>query len=198
MDIAFIGRTAYVLVTLVGSESGALTRWASIASMVPPRHRDRGHRRVRLANPPQTAFFVPPGVQYAMQRYGRDFLVTDGHHNRVLLVTLDGDVSEFTPSATSSRRGWSFWAYRVDGAGGTGAAPSGKRQDRRLQFEFISGDDAGPAHRSSSTSNRPRPTGFALSQGHFTPGDPEGSPADPYRCARRVAAGWQLPCGGGG
>ena len=30
-----------------------------------------------------------------MERYRGGFLVTDGHHNRVYRVTLDGDVSEF-------------------------------------------------------------------------------------------------------
>src|SRR5918994_1112014 len=47
-----------------------------------------------LANPPSTDFFVPTGVQYAMQPYRGGFLVTDGHHNRVLRVTVDGEVSE--------------------------------------------------------------------------------------------------------
>jgi hypothetical protein len=34
------------------------------------------------------------GVQYALQSYRGGFLVTDGHHNRVLWVTLDGKVAE--------------------------------------------------------------------------------------------------------
>jgi hypothetical protein len=47
-----------------------------------------------VSNPPDTAFFVPTGVQYALETYRGGFLVTDGHHNRVLRVTRDGDVSE--------------------------------------------------------------------------------------------------------
>ena len=39
--------------------------------------------------------FLVTGVQYAMEHYRGGFLVTDGHHNRVYRVTLDGDVSEF-------------------------------------------------------------------------------------------------------
>lgn len=48
-----------------------------------------------IANPPPTDFFVPSGVQYAIQatRHG-GFLVTDGHHNRVLFVTIDGTITE--------------------------------------------------------------------------------------------------------
>lgn len=47
-----------------------------------------------LANPPDTDFFIPTGLQYAMEKYRGWFLVTDGHHNRVLRVRLDGRVSE--------------------------------------------------------------------------------------------------------
>jgi len=46
-----------------------------------------------IDNPPATDFFVPSGVQYALQTYRGGFLVTDGHHNRVLRVTRDGEVS---------------------------------------------------------------------------------------------------------
>ena len=56
-----------------------------------------------LANPPSTDFFVPTGVQYAMQPYDKGFLVTDGHHNRVYHASLDGDVTDFAASRTSSR-----------------------------------------------------------------------------------------------
>lgn len=34
------------------------------------------------------------GVQYALETFRGGFLVTDGHHNRVLWVTLDGEVTE--------------------------------------------------------------------------------------------------------
>ena len=38
--------------------------------------------------------FVPTGVQYALETFRGGFLVADGHHNRVLHVTLEGEVSE--------------------------------------------------------------------------------------------------------
>ena len=98
MDVAFIGNTAYVLVTVVGPEVGgnagdkvgiyrvdgpsSFTVVADIGAF-------------SLANPPIPAFFVPTGVQYAMEPFRGGFLVTDGHHNRVLRVTLDGEVTEF-------------------------------------------------------------------------------------------------------
>ena len=46
-----------------------------------------------LANPPNTDFDVPTGLQYALQTYRGGFLVTDGHLNRVLRVTLDGEIT---------------------------------------------------------------------------------------------------------
>jgi hypothetical protein len=95
MDVAFIGNTAYVLVTLVGSEVGgsdvvgiyrvdgpdSFTVVADIGAF-------------SLDNPPSTDFFLATGVQYALETFRGGFLVTDGHHNRVLWVTLDGDVTE--------------------------------------------------------------------------------------------------------
>ena len=95
MDIAFVGKTAYVLVTLVGPDVGgsdtvgiyrvdgpnAFTVVADIGAF-------------SLSHPPKPAFFVPTGVQYAMEVYRGGFLVTDGHHNRVLRVTLDGAITE--------------------------------------------------------------------------------------------------------
>ena len=46
-----------------------------------------------INHPPATSFFVPSGVQYALQTYRGGFLVTDGHHNRVLRVTRDGQIT---------------------------------------------------------------------------------------------------------
>ena len=93
VDIAFLGRTAYVLVTLVGPDVGGSdvvgiyrvdgpTSFTVVADI----------GAFSIANPPATDFFVPSGVQYALQTYRGGFLVTDGHHNRVLRVTRDGEV----------------------------------------------------------------------------------------------------------
>lgn len=93
-DVAFIGDTAYVLVTLVGFPFG---------SSIDGIYRVDGPSTFTVvadlgawssANPPGTAFDLPNGVQYAIEAYRGGFLVTDGHHNRVLRVTLDGEVSE--------------------------------------------------------------------------------------------------------
>ena len=94
-DVAFIGGTAYALVTLVSPDVGgsdidgiyridgpnSFTVVADIGAFA-------------LANPPSTPFDIPTGVQYALQTYRGGFLVTDGHHNRVYRVTRDAEVTE--------------------------------------------------------------------------------------------------------
>lgn len=96
MDVAFIGSTAYALTTLVGEDVGGNSVVGIYRIDGPTRSTvvaDLG--AFSLANPPSTPFFVPTGVPYAIETYRGGFLVTDGHHNRVLHVTLDGEVSEF-------------------------------------------------------------------------------------------------------
>ena len=94
-DIAFLGHTAYVLVTLVGPDVGG--------SAIDGIYRvDGPHTFTVVANigqfaithPPATPFEVPSGLQFALQPYRGGFLVTDGHHNRVYRVTLDGTVTQ--------------------------------------------------------------------------------------------------------
>jgi hypothetical protein len=97
VDVAFLGRTAYALVTLVSADVGG--------------HNADGIYRVdgpnqftlvadigaySVAHPPRPGFFyaVKTGVQYAIQPFRGGFLVTDGHLNRVLWVTRDGEISE--------------------------------------------------------------------------------------------------------
>jgi sugar lactone lactonase YvrE len=95
-DVAFIGKTAYVLVTLVGPQFGGSdivgiyrvdgpTNFTVIADI----------GAFALENPPDTPFQGLMGLQYAIEPYGSGFLVTDGHHNRVLHVTRRGRVSVF-------------------------------------------------------------------------------------------------------
>jgi hypothetical protein len=95
MDVAFIGGTAYALVTLVGTDIGG-NDVVGIYRVDGPNSftvvADVG--QYSWDNPPTTEFDIPTGVQYALEAYRGGFLVTDGHHNRVLWVTLDGEVSE--------------------------------------------------------------------------------------------------------
>jgi hypothetical protein len=103
VDVAFVGRTAYVLVTLV---SGLV--FGEPFDNGNPDARNGIYRIERdgtstliadigqwsVDHPPQPAFFVDTGAQFAMQPYFGGFLVTDGHHNRVLRVSLHGSIHE--------------------------------------------------------------------------------------------------------
>lgn len=98
VDVEFIGGTAYALVTLVGTDIGG-TSTVGIYRVDGPNTftvvADIGTWAIN--NPPDGDFdfFVPSGVQYALMPWRGGFLVTDGHHNRVLYATLDGNISEF-------------------------------------------------------------------------------------------------------
>jgi hypothetical protein len=95
VDVAFHGKTAYALVTGVGPDldgqdivgiyrvdgKDSYTVIADIGAW-------------SIAHPPVPAFFVPTGFQYAFEPYKDGFIVTDGHHNRVLYVKADGNISE--------------------------------------------------------------------------------------------------------
>lgn len=96
LDVAFLDGTAYALVTMVGPDLGGgaivgIYRIDGPADATPVA--DIGS--FNIANPSPTDWFLPSGVQYALEPWRGGFLVTDGHQNRVLRVTLDGVVSEF-------------------------------------------------------------------------------------------------------
>jgi len=95
VDVAFLGGTAYALVTGVGPDFSG-DDVVGIYRVDGPNSftvvADLG--AFSLAHPPATDFFVPTGFQYAIETYRGGFLVTDGHHNRVLRVTREGEITE--------------------------------------------------------------------------------------------------------
>ena len=182
MDIAFIGSTAYVLVTLVGPDVGG-SDIVGIYRVDGPNSftviADIG--AFALANPPTTDFFVPTGVQYALEAYRGGFLVTDGHHNRVLRVTLDGQVSELIAFGNTVPTGLAISGNTIYMAE-AGPVPHLPQEGNIVAF----GPNSSSATRVASGARllvdvefgRGR-TLYALSQGFFMPGNPEGSPAEP-------------------
>jgi hypothetical protein len=95
IDLVFVKKKAYVLVTLVGAPFGADID--GIYRIDGPNSytvvADLGG--FSAANPPATPFDLPQGLQYAIEDYFGGFLVSDGHHNRVLFATRNGEVREF-------------------------------------------------------------------------------------------------------
>jgi hypothetical protein len=99
IDVAFIDNIAYVLVTLVNDPLFPTSNVNGIYRVNGPDSftvvADIG--QFNLDNPPTIPFQVDvkTGLQFALQTYRGGFLVTDGHLNRVLRVTLDGEISVF-------------------------------------------------------------------------------------------------------
>jgi hypothetical protein len=98
VDVAFIGGTAYALVTLVSDPLFPTGEINGIYRVDGPSSftliADIG--AYNLANPPSGFdYFVGTGVLYALEVYRGGLLVTDGHLNRVLHVSRDGEISVF-------------------------------------------------------------------------------------------------------
>ena len=96
MDVAFVGHTAYVLVTLVGP---ALGQPDVVDGIYRVQHDGTATPVADLgawssAHPPAGDYRVASGVQYALQPFRGGLLVTDGHHNRVLRVGPDGTIRQ--------------------------------------------------------------------------------------------------------
>jgi hypothetical protein len=182
MDVEFFGGSAYVLVTLVGQDVGG--------SDVVGIYRIDGPDEFTIiadigawamTHPPSTDFVVPTGVQYAMQGFRNGFLVTDGHHNRVLWVTLAGAITEIiefgniVPTGLEVRGDTVFIAQ-------AGPAPhlpeDGKIVALRMRSGAVAEIAAGGRLLVDVELGRGKRL-VALAQGEFTPGNPEGSPANP-------------------
>jgi hypothetical protein len=181
IDVAFLGKTAYALVTLVGPDVCGNDVVGIYRVDGPDRFTvvaDIG--AFSLQHPPNTDFFVPTGVQYALQPYRGGFLVTDGHHNRVLRVTLDGAVTEVITFANIVPTGLTVSRYLVYMAE-AGSVPHLPEAGKVVAF----GPPASTATEVASGAPLlvdvefgPRLRLYALSQGDFS-GDPAGSPALP-------------------
>jgi hypothetical protein len=184
MDLAFVDDTLYVLVTLVSADVGGVSV-GGIYQM------DASGDFTVLAdlgtwstdNPPSTQFDVPSGVQYALQPVADGFLVSDGHHNRVLHVSSDGDITQriqfrnIVPTGLEVVRGRVFVAQ-------AGPIPHNPADGKVVSFPLNA--PSPHAHRVASgysllvdVETGPRGRLFALSQGD-SPGDvPPASPALP-------------------
>jgi sugar lactone lactonase YvrE len=181
MDVAFHGDTAYVLVTLVGADVGGSdiaglyridgkNRWTVVADI----------GQWSMDHPPATDFFVPTGVYYAMEAFRGGFLVSDGHHNRVLWVSRDGDITEvrafdnIVPTGLEVDDGRIFLAQ-------AGPVPHDAADGKVVSFRLSSSSVRDVASGAPLLVDVERGSGgtlYALAQGEFG-GGPEGSPAAP-------------------
>jgi hypothetical protein len=181
VDVAFIGATAYALVTLVGPDVGG--------SAVVGIYRVDGPNRstvvadigkFAMQNPPNTSFDVPTGVQYALEPYRGGFLVTDGHHNRVLRATLGGEITELIAFGNIVPTGLAVSRNKVYMAE-AGPVPHRPQDGKVVAFRPRSPTATQVAAGASLLVDVEFVHGrhlYALSQGTYA-GGPEGSPALP-------------------
>ena len=134
-----------------------------------------------IANPPATDFFVPSGVQYALQAYRGRLLVTDGHHNRVLRVTRHGQITELRAFGNIVPTGLEVRGRTIYMAQ-AGPVPHLPEDGKVVAFRPTSATVREVAAGSRLLVDVEFGRGgrlYALSQGDFLPGNPEGSPALP-------------------
>jgi hypothetical protein len=182
MDVAFIGKTAYALVSGVGSDLGG-SDVVGIYRVDGPSSftviADIG--QFALDNPPTTDFFVPTGFQYAMEPYRGGFLVTDGHHNRVYQVNLDGRVTQVIQFGNIVPTGLAIWGNTVYMAE-AGPLPHLPQDGKVVSFSPkspIPTEVASGARLVVDVEFGRGRTLYALSQGIFPVGSEPGSPAIP-------------------
>lgn len=181
MDVAFQGATAYALVTLVGADVGGsdtvgIYRLDGPTTATPVA--DLG--AWSAANPPPTDFFVPSGLQYAFEAYRGGFLVTDGHHNRVLWVSPSGAISDFVVLDNVVPTGLDVHGDSVLLAE-AGPVPHVPADGRVVAVDARTRTVTGVAAGAPLLVDVERGRGtavYALSQGTFPGGDP-GAPASP-------------------
>jgi len=185
MDVAFIGRQAYALVTMVG---GDIVGGPHLGDAVVGIYRldSGGHPTPvadigawSVAHPPIPGFFITTGVQYALTAYRGGFLVTDGHHNRVLRVTLDGAIREVATFADLVPTGLEVAGNRV-WITQAGPVPHVPQTGRILALDGDGGatEVARGASLMVDVELGPRQQLYGLSQGQWD-GVMEGSPALP-------------------
>jgi len=186
VDVAFIGNTAYALVTLVSPDVGG--------SDVDGIYRVDGPDSFTVVadigdfnknNPPTIPFpfVVATGVQYALQTYRAGFLVTDGHLNRVLRVTRDGDVSVLIAFDNVVPTGLAVSGNTVYMAE-AGPVPHLPQNGKVVAFAFGPKPPTATVVASGASLLVDVEFGrgrllYALSQGPGVPGAPAGSPAQP-------------------
>lgn len=113
-DVAFVGDTAYAMVTLVANDIGG-SDIVGIYRVDGPSSftiiADIG--QWSIDHPPDTPIFVQTGAQISMQVYKGGLLVVDGHHNRLLWVSVDGDISELVSFPDIVPTGTAIWGNKI-------------------------------------------------------------------------------------
>lgn len=186
-DLVFMDETAYVLVTMIGDDLPIPVNNGDVVGI----YRVDGPNSFTVItdigtwsidNPSESEVVIPSGVHYAIDAFRGGFLVTDGHHNRVLYATLDGDVSEMIAFGNIVPTGLEVHGNTVFMAE-AGSNPHLPENGRVVAF--------GPKNLTATEVASGAPllvdveyglgqSLYALAQGDFPVGAGDGAPATPY------------------
>jgi hypothetical protein len=193
-DVTFIGNTAYALVSEVSSDLNYLDPSLDLHDIDGIYRIDGPDRFTIVANigawsiahPPAPGFDVVvfSGVQFSFLPFGDGFVVNDGHHNRVLHVTLDGQITQLLQFGDVVPTGMARWGTRfyMSQAGPLVQGPPRVEIGQIVAFDvktLNSVEVAGGIPLPIDVEFGPGRTLYALSQGTHAINDFEGSPADP-------------------
>jgi len=184
-DVVFLDGTAYVLVSLVGDPLFGGLYTDGIYRVDGPTDftiiADLGSWSATHPPGPGFDYFVVNGVQYAIDVLAGDFIVTDGHHNRVLRVTLAGEISEFKVFGNVVPTGLEVRGHTVYMAE-AGPIPHYPENGRVIAIDSKSGavsEVASGAPLLVDVEFGRGQTLYALAQGVWNGANP-GDPADPF------------------
>ena len=186
-DLVFMDETAYVLVTMIGDDLPIPVNNGDVVGI----YRVDGPSSFTVIadlgtwsinNPSESEVFIPSGVHYAIDTFRGGFLVTDGHHNRVLYATLNGEVSEMIAFGNIVPTGLEVHGNTVYMAE-AGPNPHLPENGKIIAF--------GPKNLTATEVASGAPllvdveyglgqSLYALAQGDFPVGAGDGSPATPY------------------
>jgi hypothetical protein len=182
LDLAFVHGRAYVLVTFVGVDVGG-TATVGIYRMDGPHHftvvADIG--TFNANHPPDTDFDARQGVQTSLQKYRGGFVVTDGHLNRVLRVTLDGHIRVLRAFDNIVPTGLEVIGRRIY-MSEAGPVPHLPQDGKIVSFEPKSStatEVASGGRLLVDVERGPRHSLYALAQGIWELGGTPGAPAMP-------------------
>ncbi len=196
-DVTFIGNTAYALVSEVSSDLNYLDPTLDLHDVDGIYRIDGPDRFTIVANigawsiahppPPGFDLIVFSGVQFSFLPLGDGFVVNDAHHNRVLYVTLDGQITQLLQFGDVVPTGMARWGtdFYMSQAGplvqGNPITEPAKEIGQVVAFNFktrVPVEVAGGIPLPIDVEFGPGRTLYVLSQGTHSIYDYEGSAAD--------------------
>jgi hypothetical protein len=193
-DVTFIGNTAYALVSEVSPDTSLADPSLDLHGIDGIYRIDGPHSFTIIADigtyemanppPPTISLIVPSGVQFSFLPYGDGFVVNDAHLNRVLYVSLDGQITQLLQFGDIVPTGMARWGtdFYMSQAGPLLQGDPASEIGQVVAFNIKTLNPVevvGGISLPIDVEFGPGRTLYVLSQGTHDIYDYEGSPADP-------------------